>query len=82
MRTLYRGYPEDDLIEGMFDEDGTLLDWWSPNDANWRSEYFNPFMRRLGFEVVEAPDWMQDKLREKAKELWGLTDEDVGLTDS
>jgi FMN phosphatase YigB (HAD superfamily) len=80
MRKLYISYPEDDLIEGMFDVDGTLLDAWSPNDANWRSEYLNPFMRKLGFEICDAPDWMDDKLRRYAMEWWGLTEEDVGLT--
>lgn len=79
MRKLYLAYPEDDLIEGIFDADGTLLDAWSPNDANWRSEYFNPFMRKLGFEVCEAPEWMEDKLREHAMQLWGLTAEEVGF---
>jgi hypothetical protein len=39
-----------------------------------------PFMRKLGFEICDAPDWMDDKLRRYAMEWWGLTEEDVGLT--
>jgi FMN phosphatase YigB (HAD superfamily) len=80
MRKLYHANTGDDLAEGMFDADGTLLDMWSPNDACWR-EYFEPFMERLGFEVLSAPDWMEHKLRLEAMELWGLTEEQAGLTE-
>ena len=79
MRTLYISYPEDDLIEGIFDQDGTLLDFWSPNDACFREEYFGPFLKKLGFNVEYAPEWMDDILRRKAMEEYGLSAEDVGL---
>lgn len=78
MRTLYHANTGDDLIEGMFDADGTLLDAWSPNDAYW-SDYFNTFMERLGFNVCEAPEWMVNKLRRLAMDLWGLTEEEAGI---
>lgn len=78
MRTLYHANTGDDLIEGMFDSDGTLLGYWSPNDAYW-SDYLNPFMKRLGFEIVDAPEWGEEKLRHVAMDAWGLTEEEVGL---
>jgi hypothetical protein len=37
--------------EGVFDEKGVLLDCWSCNDANWRGEYMNGFMKKLGIAV-------------------------------
>ncbi len=77
---LYLSYPEDDLIEGIFDAKGNLLGAWSPNDANWRSEYFAPLMEKLGFEIFDAGEEYDDKLREHAMELWGLTAEEVGFT--
>lgn len=78
MRTLYHANTGDDLAEGMFDADGTLLDLWSPNDGYW-SCYFNRFMRKLGHEVKPAPQWMVDKLRACAAAVWGLSDEEAGI---
>ncbi|HYT42643.1 MAG TPA: hypothetical protein VEP90_09870 [Methylomirabilota bacterium] len=37
--------------EGMFDAKGNLLDAWSRNDGDWRGEYFDGFMKKLGIEV-------------------------------
>jgi hypothetical protein len=72
MRKLYIAYTEEvGEVEGIFDQDGTMLDFWSCNDATWRNEYFSPFMERLGFDVDVAPDWMVKKLEEAARELWG-----------
>ena len=72
MRTLYLAFSEDyGEIEGMFDSDGTLLDMWSCNDACFRAEYFGPFMRRLGFRIENAPEWMVQKLEATAREAWG-----------
>jgi hypothetical protein len=82
MINLYYANPGDDIIEGVFHQDGRLLGYWSPNDANWRS-YFNLFMKELGFEMIEIfdwDDWRIKKLQSVAKEEWGFTDEDLGLT--
>lgn len=73
MRTLYLAFTENvGETEGMFDSDGTLLDFWSCNDACYRSEYFNPFMNKLGYNVEQAPDWMVAKLELAASEAWGV----------
>ena len=40
-------------VEGMFNMDGICLGWWACNDAMWRSEYFNTFMRCAGVEVID-----------------------------
>jgi hypothetical protein len=40
----------------MFDEDGYLLGAWYLNDAQWRGEYLNPFIRALGFKVERSED--------------------------
>lgn len=78
MRTLYNA-DLDDLVEGMFDSDGTLLSFWSPNDATWRQEYFRELMEKLGYHVKTAPEWMRKKLFDKANECWGPFD--VGYED-
>lgn len=62
MRTLYLANGKEFEAEGMFDKDGTLLGFWSCNDASWRNEYFLPFMHALGFNIESAPDWMCEKL--------------------
>lgn len=72
MRTLYFVYTEQvGEVEGIFDQDGTLLDFWSCNDACWRNEYFSPFMAKLGYTVEYGPEWMDEKLVEAAKEARG-----------
>jgi len=38
-------------VEGMFEVDGTLISWWSCNDAMWREEYFNHFLFKLGIQI-------------------------------
>jgi hypothetical protein len=43
-------------VEGMFSEDGTLLGSWACNDGQWRSEYFNHFMNKLGINVEASDD--------------------------
>ncbi len=58
MRKLFLVTLADDEIgevEGIFDSDKfTLLHWWNLNDADWRSEYFNPLMEQLGIKVVSS----------------------------
>lgn len=59
--------------EGVFDADGTLLDFWADNDASWRNEYFAPFMARLGFDCETVHSgWRADALEKAACEAWCL----------
>lgn len=71
MRKLYivAAYSDDvGEVEGAFDQDGTLLDWWSANDAYWRHEYFGGFLARLGFDTSgENPEWLEAALLEHVK---------------
>ena len=50
----------------MFTIAGRCVGWWSNDDANWRNEYFSPFMQELGIEVVETTKFA-DKLKEAVK---------------
>lgn len=81
MKTIYIVYTElggeNDLV---FDHTFKCLDMWSCNDATWRNEYFAPFMRSLGINVLEEfpPDKMSSKNRiiKEALEARGIsTDE-------
>ena len=59
MKTLFLVYMEDEELgeaEGMFDEEGTLLGTWACNDGDWRPEYFNEFMGKLGYNVEVSED--------------------------
>lgn len=67
-RTIFIVYVADDELgeaEGVFDSRGLLLDAWSTNDGNWRHEYYNPFMKKLGITVERREPTPQDlrKLR-------------------
>jgi hypothetical protein len=80
MKKLYFVNTNDDLIEGVFNENRELLDAWSPNDANW-SHYFDGFMQSLGFDIVYGDEELEDTLRRYAMELWGLNAEEAMLED-
>ena len=72
MRKLFIAYSDEHgEVEGMFDQDGTMLGMWACNDATWRNEYFSPFMWALGYEIETAPDWMVERLEQTAYEMWG-----------
>lgn len=62
-------------IQGMFTDGCLLLDFWSCNDADWRTEYFNGVMNELGYEVTDPPASLADKLEKqlikKCKQEWG-----------
>jgi len=65
---IYLGYACDEdgaEAQGMFSEDGTLLGSWSLNDGNWRSEYFNNFMKNVGITVEASEDEQLIKKLEK-----------------
>lgn len=76
MKTIYRAFSEEaGEVEGMFDENGELLGIWSCNDASWRNEYFSPFMKRLGITIERATPEMEQRLYDKANEMWGPFEE-------
>ena len=53
----------------MFDEKHELLDYWYCNDAQWRHEYFDGFMEKLGVKVLtNLPKVLEKKLKKKLKE--------------
>lgn len=65
-------------MEFFFDGRGKLLHYWALNDANWRSEYMDPLMEALGYQVhsVEATD---PRFEKKVKDVlieMGATEED------
>ena len=81
MKKIYMVDTGDDLIEGAFDEEGNIIDYWSPTDACWR-EYFDPMLKKLGIEVVyPMSDELELKLRQIAVDDWGISPEDAGLED-
>jgi hypothetical protein len=59
MRKIFFVYVEDEdygEFQVAFDQDLTPIGAWADNDANWRNEYFSPFMRRLGFDTIVRHD--------------------------
>ena len=56
MKILFLVYCTTDEAEGMFNEDGDMLDFWFHNDAMWRKEYYQNLMNALGFEVIVSED--------------------------
>ena len=79
-KIVFVGVENDEVgeVEGMFEEDGTLIDLWACNDATWRSEYFSGILKYLGAKEVHL-DWRdketyaiwEKRLVEAAKENWG-----------
>ncbi len=67
MRTIHHVFIEDCEVEGFFDENGKLLDYWYCNDADWRGEYFNPVFRKLGIDIKGPPDPLYSKLQRKLR---------------
>lgn len=57
--------------EAMFDEKGKLLGCWSCNDANWRNEFFDDFLEKLGIEVLPLPKKYRKKAIEQIRENFG-----------
>lgn len=77
MKNIYRFYSEKyGEVEGMFEEDGKMIDCWSCNDATWRSEYFNGFMKKLGINVLRLPEKFEKKALEQIRECFGLDESD------
>lgn len=75
-RVIYHiAISDDDVgeVEGMFDETGALLGSWASNDATWRGEYFNGFLGKLNFDVLDSDDVTEDwrvALETKLKARW------------
>lgn len=61
---------DDDVgeIQGAFNEKKDLIGWWCLNDANWRHEYFNDFMKELGIEVCTGGKALEKKLAKLARD--------------
>jgi len=77
MKIIYEFYSEKyGEVGGMFDADGNLLDCWVLNDADWRGEYFNGFMKKIGVEVVRLPKKFEKKALKQIVEEMGLSDYD------
>lgn len=64
MKTIYIQYIESPEAQGVFDDKLNLLDVWSCNDADFRHEYFTPFLRQLDI-AVETPTTKQEKVMQK-----------------
>lgn len=77
MKTAYFFYTEKfGENEGVFDETGKLIDCWSCNDANWRDEYFNGFMEKLGIKMQRLPKKFEAKAIKQIKDRLGFEDEE------
>ncbi len=65
-------------VQGIFDAEFKLLDFWSMNDACFRQEYMTRAFTVLGIEFLhptnEQFDAMAETLEKAAAELWGLDD--------
>ncbi len=59
-------------FEGMYDAKGTLLYYWSTNDAVWRHEFFDELLRVLGVTVAnKTPGKIQRKFEQYIKKMYG-----------
>jgi hypothetical protein len=70
MKTLYLYNVEDNELgeaQGVFDEHGGLLSCWGLEDANFRLEYMNELMTKLGYKVTQAPKKMHSDMKEKMR---------------
>ena len=72
MRKIYIAYSESHgECEGAFDQDGTLLDFWSCNDGCWSTQ-FSIFMQKLGFQIeTNCPNWIIERLEAAVLAEWG-----------
>lgn len=66
-KLIHLSYCDEYEAEGFFTESGELLQAWSLNDANWRSEYMDPLLQALGFEVERIYDNDNPELTAKLK---------------
>ena len=69
---IYYAFNEEYEAEAMFDANGGLLYYWCCNDAQWRQEYFGPFMERIGITILGATEEMNEKLNQICIENWGV----------
>jgi hypothetical protein len=66
MKIIYFAFIESPEVEGFFDDNLKLIDFWHCNDASWRSEYFNPAFKKLGINIEHLTG---DKLKKCQKQL-------------
>ena len=67
MKKIYLVNIKSPEAQGMFDDTGNIIDHWYMNDANWRGDYFNEMMFKLGIEVLKPDEKMFKKLSTKLK---------------
>ena len=79
MKTIYfLSICEDNVgeVQGFFDEAGNVVDFWSCNDANWRGEYFDGLLSKLGYDVKYPKGKKEleltNVLRATAAKEWGI----------
>ena len=58
---IYYAYSDNYDSEGFYDDEKDLITFWSLNDANFRIEYMNPLFQRLGVEIENADEQLQDR---------------------
>lgn len=63
-------HDEQGEAQGMFSEEGELLGTWAFNDGNWRTEYFDGFAEKMGFEVLRPNPKQQEKWEKVLVERW------------
>lgn len=59
-------------MQGMFDDTGKMLGSWSCNDANWRGEYMEGFLNKLGIIVDRLPEKFKQKALEQIADCYGF----------
>jgi hypothetical protein len=81
-KILYYAYFCGDNIgeaDGFFEIKGSkleLVDCWSKNDANWRSEYMTGILSWAGVEVKKLPPSHVAAGEKLIAENWGLLDDE------
>lgn len=79
MRTITIVYSEEaGEVEGAFDEQETLLDYWWTIAATWRGEYFNGLFEQLGIEILGLGDVEDDVYERLVEKLNFRVKKDLG----
>ena len=77
LKTIQFVSVNDGLYSGLY-LDGNLLAGWHENDAEWRGEYFDGMLEKLGYSVKYKPasKASYEMLQEDLKGHFGYTDDD------
>ena len=72
MKTIYHVMYEGELgeAEGFYNKEQELLHSWDCNDANYRHEYMNPLLLKLGINVVRGSPFLQRKFKMLVEINW------------